>query len=152
MESPKIPYYTSMVLYIDCSDPDPGTMSSKTSSSATCGLCSQLYTDPRVLQCLHTFCSKCLTKISGEQTSRTSLKCPTCKKPTTVPKGSVTALPKDLRKSYEAEVAQIASKMQSKEEISCDQCVDPSSGPAVSFCVNCCNFLCNACTKHHKTW
>ena len=62
------------------------------------------------------------------------------------------ALPKDLRKSYEAEVAQIATKMQSKEEISCDQCVDTSSGPAVSFCVNCCDFLCKACAKHHKTW
>lgn len=127
-------------------------MSSKTPTLATCGLCSQLYTDPRMLQCLHTFCSKCLKKILGEQRLGTSLKCPTCKKPTTIPKGSVTALPKDLRKSYEAEVAQIASKMQSKEEISCDQCVDPSSGPAVSFCVNCCDFLCNACAKHHKTW
>ena len=42
--------------------------------------------------------------------------------------------------------------MQSKEETDCDQCVDPSSGPAVSFCVNCCDFLCKACAKHHKTW
>ena len=64
----------------------------------------------------------------------------------------MTTLPKDLRKSYEAEVAQIASKMQSKEEISCDQCIDTSSGPAVSFCVNCSDFLCKACAKHHKTW
>ena len=128
-------------------------MSSKTPTSATCGLCSQLYTDPRMLQCLHTFCSKCLKKILGEQRLQgTTIKCPTCKKPTVVSKGSVAALPKDLRKSYEAEVAQIASKMHSKEEISCDQCVDTTSGPAVSFCVNCCDFLCNACAKHHKTW
>ena len=127
-------------------------MSSKTPTSATCTICSQLYTDPRMLQCLHTFCSKCLKKLLGEQRLGTSLKCPTCKKPTVVPRGSVIALPKDLRKSYEAEVAQIASKMQSKEEISCDQCIDTSSGPAVSFCVNCSDFLCKACTKHHKTW
>ena len=127
-------------------------MSSKPPTSATCAICSQLYTDPRMLQCLHTFCSKCLKKILGEQRLGTSLKCPTCKKPTAVPRGSVIALPKDLRKSYEAEVAQIASKMQSKEEISCDQCIDTSSGPAVSFCVNCSDFLCKACAKHHKTW
>ena len=106
-----------------------------------------------MLQCLHTFCSKCLKKILGEQRQQgTSIKCPTCKKPTAVPKGSVAALPKDLRKSYEAEVAQIASKMQSKEKISCDQCIDTASGPAVSFCVNCSDFLCYACAKHHKTW
>ena len=36
--------------------------------------------------------------------------------------------------------------------MSCDQCVDPSSGPAVSFCIDCCDFLCKACVKHHKTW
>ena len=127
-------------------------MSSNTPPSATCGLCSKLYVDPRMLQCLHSFCSKCLKTVLDQQGSRTSLKCPTCKKPTTISRGSVAALPKDLRKSYEAEVAQIASKMQSEEKMSCDQCVDPSSGPAVSFCINCSDFLCKACAKHHKTW
>ena len=127
-------------------------MSSNTPPSATCGLCSKLYVDPRMLQCLHSFCSKCLKTVLDQQGSRTSFKCPSCKKPTTISRGGIAALPKDLRKSYEAEVAQIASKMQSEEKMSCDQCVDPSSGPAVSFCVNCSDFLCNACAKHHKTW
>ena len=140
-------------VYIGAIYPVQNTMSSKPPTSpATCAICSQLYTDPRMLQCLHTFCSKCLKKILGEQRLGTSLKCPTCKKINVIPRGSVIALPKDLRKSYEAEVAQIVSKMQSKEEISCDQCVDTSSGPAVSFCVNCSDFLCKACVKHHKTW
>ena len=49
-------------------------------------------------------------------------------------------------------MALYANKIQSEEEISCDQCVDVSNGPAVSFCVNFCEFLCKACTKHHKTW
>ena len=128
------------------------TMALNTPSSATCGACSELYIDPRMLQCLHSFCSKCLKKILEEQGSGTSLKCPTCQKTASLPEGDVTALPKDLRRSYEAEVAQYASKIQSEEEISCDQCVDVSNGPAVSFCVNCCEFLCKACTKHHKTW
>ena len=127
-------------------------MSSNTPPSATCSLCSELYVDPRMLQRLHSFCSKCLKTVLDQQGSRTSFKCPSCKKPTTISRGGIAALPKDLRKSYEAEVAQIASKMQSEEKMSCDQCVDPSSGPAVSFCVNCSDFLCNACAKHHKTW
>ena len=67
-----------------------------------------------------------------------------------LPEGDVTALPKDLRRSYEAEVAQYASKLQSEEEIGCDLCVDESNGPAVSFCVNCCEFLCKVCSKYHK--
>ena len=128
-------------------------MSSNMASSATCGICSELYVDPRLLQCLHSFCSKCLKKTLEEQGSATSLKCPTCQKTASLPpEGGVSALPKDLRRSYEAEVAQYASKIQSEEEISCDQCVDVSNGPATSFCVNCCEFLCKACTKHHKSW
>lgn len=117
-----------------------------------CGLCSELYIDPRMLPCLHSFCLKCVKKLLEENGSDVSMKCPTCEKTVSLPSGGATALPKDLRKSYEAEVAQYASRMQSKEEISCDQCVDTSSGPAVSFCVNCCDFLCKPCSKHHKTW
>ena len=120
-------------------------------SSATCGICSELYVDPRLLQCLHSFCSKCLKKTLEEQGSATSLKCPTCQKTASLPpEGGVSALPKDLRRSYEAEVAQYASKIQSEEENSCELCVDESNGPAVSFCISCCEFLCKVCSKYHK--
>ena len=126
-------------------------MSSNTPSSATCGICSELYIDPRLLQCLHSFCSKCLKKTLEEQGSGTSLECPTCQKTASLPpEGGVSALPKDLRRSYEAEVAQYTSKIQSEEENSCELCVDESNGPAVSFCVSCCEFLCKVCSKYHK--
>ena len=45
---------------------------------------------------------------------------------------------------------QYANRIKSKEEISCDQCFDISSGPAASFCVECCEFICKDCTKQHK--
>ena len=107
-----------------------------------------------MLECLHSFCNKCLKKILEEQGSaKTSLKCPVCEKTATLPEeGGVDALPKDLRKNYEVEIAQYESKIQSEEQTGCDQCIDTSNGPAVSFCINCCEFLCEACTKHHKTW
>jgi DNA-binding beta-propeller fold protein YncE len=52
--------------------------------------------------------------------------------------------------SYESEVAQYTKKVQSKEEKSCEQCVDVSNGPAVSLCMECHRFLCEFCCKHHK--
>ena len=127
-------------------------MASNTPTSAKCGLCSELYIDPRMLPCLHTFCGKCLKKKAEEQGSESSLKCPTCDKTTSLPDGGVNALPKDLRKGYEAEIATYASKIQSEEKIGCDQCVKVSNGPAVTFCVNCCEFLCTNCTEHHQNW
>ena len=125
-------------------------MATNSSSSATCSLCSELYVDPRMLQCLHTFCSKCLKKVFEEQGSKPSLKCPTCKAREILPKGGVDALPKDLRKSYESEVAQYVVKIRSKDAINCDVCVKVSNGPAVSFCVECREFLCNVCSEHHQ--
>ena len=127
-------------------------MSTNSTSSATCNVCSELYTDPRMLQCLHSFCSKCLEKIMEEQGSETTLKCPKCEKMASIPEGGINALPKDLYKSYEVERSQYASRIENEEEISCEQCVDTSNGPAVSFCVECCEFICKSCTKHHKSW
>ena len=75
-----------------------------------------------------------------------------CKKVASLPAAGINALPKDLRKSNEVQVAQYAGKIQSKKEISCDQCEDVTNGPATMFCVECCEFLCKACTKHHKAW
>ena len=123
-------------------------------SSATCGLCSELYVDPRMLQCLHSFCSKCLKKILEEQGSGTNLKCPTCEKTASLPEGGgVDALPKDLRKSYEVEVARYESKVKCHAGAHCDRCIERSGNrTAVMFCCTCCKFLCKACTEDHKRW
>ena len=123
-------------------------MASSSPSAAICGICSELFDDPRMLQCLHSFCCKCLKTKSFA----TSVTCPTCKKSTPLKSGGVNALLKDLRKSYEAEVAQYTRKIQSKEENSCDQCILKSNGPAVSFCMECSEFLCESCSNHHKAW
>lgn len=42
-------------------------------SSLKCSVCLELYTDPRVLPCLHTFCLKC---IKGLRKEDSSLTCP----------------------------------------------------------------------------
>ena len=126
-------------------------MASNLPASATCNICSKLYADPRLLPCLHSFCRKCLLKILKGQNAGNNLNCPTCKRAVSLPEGDIDSLPKDLRKSYEAEVAHFASKIHGEQEISCDQCVDATNGPATMFCAECCEFLCKACTKHHKS-
>ena len=127
-------------------------MASNTPTSAKCGLCSELYTDPRMLQCLHSFCVKCVKKLFEEQGSETNMKCPTCDKSSSLPDGGVDALPKDLHKVRMATVSQYEVKLQGGEETACDRCVKASNGPAVSFCVNCCEFLCKICCEDHKSW
>ena len=124
-------------------------MASSSPSAAICGICSELFDDPGMLNCLHSFCCKCL-KTKGGRGSVTSVTCPTCEKTTPIESGGIDAFLKDLRMSYESKVAQYTKKVQSKEEKSCDQCVDVSNGPAVSLCMKCRKFLCELCCKYHK--
>lgn len=42
----------------------------------TCGICLQLYADPRRLRCSHTFCLQCLNEYQSTQTWK---ECPTCR-------------------------------------------------------------------------
>ncbi len=120
--------------------------SSKTKSKplptqVTCKLCSKFFTDPRLLPCLHSFCFKCLT-------SKTK-SCPTCKKAFILPEGGFSALPKDLRKQHEVEVAEYALKIETSSDIACDRCLDSYESNATTFCCNCCKFLCSKCTQDH---
>lgn len=43
-----------------------------------CFLCSEFYEDPKSLQCLHTFCKKCLLKNVHNKTTDIPKKCPVC--------------------------------------------------------------------------
>lgn len=48
------------------------------SNFLTCFLCSKLYEEPTTLQCLHSFCKKCILKNIQQQTSDVTKKCPVC--------------------------------------------------------------------------
>ena len=129
-------------------------MATNTSAAtSSCTYCSKIFNDPRMLNCLHSFCKECLDKYYDEEGSGTNLKCPNCEISTPLTAvGRIDLLPKDLQASYEADITTYELKMKSKKEIECDRCVDPENGPAVSFCCNECKFLCKVCTKDHKTW
>ena len=134
----------------------------------TCQLCSQPYTDPRMLSCLHSFCRECLHKeverISAQQDgggegpqqngraegSQQGFKCPTCEKSVSIPVGGVRDLPQNLHLDAEVKVTQYQSKIASNNEVPCDACDDSSSGPAVGFCCTCLQFLCQFCCDYHK--
>ena len=58
-----------------------------------CSICLDIYTDPKLLQCFHTYCRKCLVKlVVRDQQGNLSLTCPICRQPTPVPANGVTGL------------------------------------------------------------
>ena len=103
-----------------------------------------------MLPCLHTFCLQCLEKASEVQGAKETLKCPSCDEKVSLPEGGIQSLPVDLRKAHEVEIAGYGRKLETGKE-ACGVCYRSGSGPAISFCVNCCEFLCHVCEEHHRS-
>ena len=58
-----------------------------------CSICLDIYDDPKVLQCFHTYCRKCLVKlVIRDEQGDLSLTCPICRQATPVPANGVTGL------------------------------------------------------------
>lgn len=55
-----------------------------------CSICLETYTDPKLLQCNHVYCQKCLVKlVIRDQQGQLSLPCPICRQATPVPASGV---------------------------------------------------------------
>ena len=58
-----------------------------------CSICLDIYSDPKLLQCFHTYCRECLVKlVVRDQQGELCLICPTCRQATPVPANGVTGL------------------------------------------------------------
>ncbi len=65
----------------------------KLNEQLKCAICLDTYTDPKLLQCFHIFCVKCLVKlvVRGKEGELT-LPCPSCRNHTPIPESGVTGL------------------------------------------------------------
>ena len=120
-------------------------MTSNTTSSIICQYCSNTYQDPRILSCLHSYCVQCITKLHVEDT--TSIVCPTCNHSTTLPDGSATSLPHNIRLSEETKLETVLSKVTSSSPPPCDSCDENSP---IAYCTECDDLLCKDCWDAHQ--
>ena len=120
-------------------------MTSNNTSSSICQYCSSTYQDPRILSCLHSYCVQCITKLHVNDT--TSIICPTCNHSTTLPDGSVTSLPRNIRLSKETKLDTVLSKVTSTSPPPCDSCDENSP---IAYCTECDQLLCNVCWDAHQ--
>lgn len=59
-----------------------------------CPICFNIFTDPRVLPCVHTYCRKCIESFCIDKVKGDEIACPECRKNFTIPEGGVEKLPK----------------------------------------------------------
>ena len=105
----------------------------------SCNICSNPFSDPRLLPCLHVFCKSCL-EIHQSQNEGT-LTCPSCCKTTSC---RPSQLPKHLRIEREVDLL----KVQQSDKVVCGTCDD--NNKAESYCEDCVSPICSDCVTTHK--
>lgn len=129
-------------------------MAKELSAITECSICLEVYKDPRILPCIHTFCLKCIAKTGKGRNPGEKIPCPVCREEFALPKEGCSGLRKNFFMSKLIDIKTISSPS-SKDKV-CDACKEDNEDTeyevplAESFCVECHQNLCQECCKHHK--
>jgi tripartite motif-containing protein 2/3 len=124
-------------------------------SNTTCALCNKRLSQPKLLNCLHTFCKPCLNalniKNSGDASPSPpkSIMCPTCEQETAFVHISNSNL-KGVDTLDDDYVMQNQLDMMDIEEMSLDCTSCKTKEKAVARCADCAQFLCTNCVQAHQ--
>ena len=118
----------------------------KLEEQLTCPVCLDLYTNPKTLPCLHSFCQECLEGLpQAKREAREDnyyLSCPTCRQRTKVPREGVGAFPVAFNINNLKEISQILkNKVSPTQQVTC---IDHDK-PLDMFCVTCETVICRYC-------
>ena len=123
----------------------------KLEEQLTCPVCLDLYTNPKTLPCLHSFCQKCLERLSQEREARGDtyyLSCPTCRQRTKVPREGVGAFLVAFNINNLKEISQsLRNKVSDPQQVTCND----HDKPLEVFCETCKIVICLHCKyRTHK--
>ena len=123
----------------------------KLEEQLTCAICLDLYTNPKTLPCLHSFCQKCLEGLPLDpQGDNYFISCPTCRHRTQLPQPTGAAdFPAAFQINNLKEVYNLMTKVSGHQEVTCDNCTTTN---ATGYCKECAKFLCPKCIDVHKNW
>ena len=114
-----------------------------------CVICIQPFTNPKMLQCGHTFCQECLQGVlnASRQTGRVS--CPTCREATPIPTSGIAGLRTDFKVNTIMEARRQRSNRRSTD--TCNMCKFRGRNViAKMFCVDCNVSYCEECLLVHN--
>jgi len=120
-----------------------------------CSICTEVFTDPRVLPCIHTFCLNCLLNYGKDKQPGDSMPCPMCRKEFTIPDDGLAGTQKNFFMEKLLHFRQLSAS-QEAQHIPCDVCSndEASAGetakPASKYCVQCQQNYCEQCSMYHR--
>jgi len=120
-----------------------------------CSICCEVFTDPRVLPCIHTFCLKCLLDYGKDKQPGDRMACPMCRKEFTIPDDGLAGTQKNFFMEKLVHVRKLSTS-QEAQHIPCDVCssAQASAGETVKaasmYCVQCQQNYCEQCSLYHR--
>ena len=119
--------------------------------SATCRLCKNIFTDPHILHCSHTFCFSCLEKqaitFQNRSVQSSPLACIECQQQWTIPESGIEFL---TRNNCINSLA-CALKSQLPKSLPLPNCIYHSEMEVTHLCNYCSALICNiCCLDKHK--
>ena len=121
----------------------------KLADQLTCGICLEAYTDPKLLQCFHVFCKKCLEQVVARGQQGQPLDCPNCRGTTQIPANGISGLQGAFLIHHLFEIQDALTKIKAPQHVNCEKCKKRN---ATSYCRDCGKFICEVCTEVHETW
>lgn len=119
-------------------------------SKATCQVCNKIFTNPKTLPCLHSFCASCLQQEDVSDSERSEIRCPECSKIANVKKAAF--LPNAFQILRDIAEYKFVQKIYGNVDNPCEKCTSSSNSKATNFCEGCNRFVCNLCVTIHRSW
>ena len=118
-----------------------------------CPVCHEMFSqnkEPKILNCLHTFCKTCLEGWIRQQQRDGELSCPTCRQITKCINNEITTLPSHRFCKQLIEIVEAYSGEGQEDSPRCGNCKEKKS--LKFYCSDCNFFLCEECVAFHRNW
>ena len=126
------------------------------SEESKCGVCLDIFREPRSLPCGHTFCTECLEGVLRQSKKRSEIECPSCR----TKHGTDNSAPKEAARKFvlnfkASKFAHALNNLKKACETGsadvaaiCNNCVEGRAADA--WCTDCARCLCPDCVSTHK--
>ncbi|XP_015774203.1 PREDICTED: E3 ubiquitin-protein ligase TRIM71-like [Acropora digitifera] len=113
-----------------------------------CPVCTNRFTNPKLLPCLHTFCLHCVQRIQATSGTPDTILCPECRRNFTIPgNGDLNTLPTNFRLNSLLDALPVTECKTSG--VKCGNCDKRRQESA--YCFTCCSFWCEDCLPSHNS-
>jgi len=122
-----------------------------------CPICTEIFSDPRILPCIHTFCLKCLVNYGKDKQPGDRMACPLCRKEFTIPDNGLQGTQKNFFMEKLLHVRKLsAAREKAQHQLLCEICcsteevADEVAKTAAKYCTQCKLRLCIQCSQLHS--